>query len=409
MATSEVVQDTAGSTAPKLTLLPLTALVVGSMIGGGVFNLPSDISGGASPGAVLIGWLITGVGMLMLAFVYQRLAVRKPALNAGPYAYAKAGFGDFVGFNSAWGYWLSAFLGNVAYAVAIFSALSYFFPAFGGGNNLASIVGASICLWLVHALVLNGISQAAFINVITTIAKLVPIVLFALIAVIAFNWDKFTFDFWGAGGATGEGGLGSIMDQVKSTMLVTLWVFIGIEGASVYSGRALKRTDVGTATVLGFLGALGLYILVSMLATGVLSQSELAGLKVPSMAGVFEIPGRTLGCGPDQYRPHCLGRWRVPVLDIAVCRNTLHLWARRNLSEVVRGGKCQGFAGQRALGDEYPDPAVSGSELLLAERLPVLLLHRFRGDPAALCLLRRLCVEACPERRGLPPRGEPAP
>ncbi len=288
MATSEVVQDTAGSTAPKLTLLPLTALVVGSMIGGGVFNLPSDISGGASPGAVLIGWLITGVGMLMLAFVYQRLAVRKPALNAGPYAYAKAGFGDFVGFNSAWGYWLSAFLGNVAYAVAIFSALSYFFPAFGGGNNLASIVGASICLWLVHALVLNGISQAAFINVITTIAKLVPIVLFALIAVIAFNWDKFTFDFWGAGGATGEGGLGSIMDQVKSTMLVTLWVFIGIEGASVYSGRALKRTDVGTATVLGFLGALGLYILVSMLATGVLSQSELAGLKVPSMAGVFE-------------------------------------------------------------------------------------------------------------------------
>lgn len=288
MATSDATQEAAGPVTPKLTLLPLTALVVGSMIGGGVFNLPSDISGGASPGAILIGWVITGIGMLMLAFVYQRLAMRKPALNAGPYAYAKAGFGDFVGFNSAWGYWLSAFLGNVAYAVAIFSALSYFFPVFGGGNNLASIIGASICLWLVHALVLNGISQAAFINVITTIAKLAPIVLFALIAAIAFKWDKFTFDFWGAGGATGEGGLGSIMDQVKSTMLVTLWVFIGIEGASVYSARALKRADVGKATVLGFLGALGLYILVSMLATGVLTQSELTGLKVPSMAGVFE-------------------------------------------------------------------------------------------------------------------------
>jgi arginine:ornithine antiporter/lysine permease len=279
----------AAATTHKLTLLPLIALVVGSMIGGGVFNLPSDMSRGASPGAILIGWIITGIGMLMLAFVYQRLAVRKPELNAGPYAYAKAGFGPFVGFNSAWGYWLSAFLGNVAYAVAIFSALSYFFPVFGGGNNLPSIIGASICLWLVHTLVLSGIKQAAFINVVTTCAKLVPLVLFVLIAIVAFNWDKFTFDFWGNGtGAEGSTGLGSIAAQVKSTMLVTLWVFIGIEGASVYSARAARRSDVGRATVIGFAGALGIYVLVSLLATGVMTQSELAGLKVPSMAGVME-------------------------------------------------------------------------------------------------------------------------
>jgi arginine:ornithine antiporter/lysine permease len=273
---------------PKLTLLPLTALVVGSMIGGGVFNLPSDMSRASSPGAILIGWAVTGVGMLMLAFVYQGLATRKPDLNAGPYAYAKAGFGSFVGFNSAWGYWLSAFLGNVAYAVAIFSALSYFFPFFGDGNNLPSIIGASICLWLIHALVLNGIKQAAFVNVITTIAKLVPIFLFVLVAIVAFNWDKFTLDFWGQGDAQGQGGLGSVFDQVSSTMLVTLWVFIGIEGASVYSARAARRSDIGRATVLGFVGALGIYVLVSLLATGILSQPELAGLKVPSMAGVFE-------------------------------------------------------------------------------------------------------------------------
>jgi len=226
--------------------------------------------------------------MLMLAFVYQSLAVRKPELNAGPYAYAKAGFGSFVGFNSAWGYWLSAFLGNVAYAVAIFSALSYFFPAFGDGNNLPSIIGASLCLWLIYALVMKGIKEAAFVNVITTIAKLVPIFLFILIAIIAFNWDKFTFNFWGQGNAEGTGGLGSILHQVKSTMLVTLWVFIGIEGASVYSARAASRSDVGRATLIGFAGALGIYVLVSLLSTGVSSQSELAGLKVPSMAGVLE-------------------------------------------------------------------------------------------------------------------------
>src|SRR6185436_12252938 len=263
----------------KLTLAPLIALVVGSMIGGGVFNLPSDMSKGASPGAIIIGWIVTGIGMLTLAFVYQSLAVRKPNLDAGPYAYAKAGFGNFVGFNSAWGYWLSAFLGNVAYAVAIFSALSYFFPVFGDGNNLPSILGASVCLWLIHALVLKGIKQAAFVNVVTTIAKLVPIFLFILIAIIAFNWEKFTLNFWGQGDAQEGGNLGSIIHQVKSTMLVTLWVFIGIEGASVYSARAARRSDVGRATVIGFLGALGLYVLISMLATGILSQPELGALK----------------------------------------------------------------------------------------------------------------------------------
>jgi arginine:ornithine antiporter/lysine permease len=143
------------------------------MIGGGVFNLPKDMSSGAGSGAIILGWVVTGIGMLMLAFVYQNLAVRKPQLNAGPYAYARAGFGDFIGFNSAWGYWISAFLGNVAYAVAIFSALSYFVPAFGSGNNVISVIGASICLWLVHTLVLKGVQGAALINVVTTIAKLV--------------------------------------------------------------------------------------------------------------------------------------------------------------------------------------------------------------------------------------------
>jgi len=269
----------------KLTLFPLIALVLGSMIGGGVFNLPSDMSRAASPGAVIIGWIITGIGMLMLAKVYQSLANRRPDLDAGPYAYAKAGFGSFIGFNSAWGYWLSAFLGNVAYAVAIFSALSFFFPVFGDGSNLPSIIGASICLWLIHTLVLYGIKQASFVNIVTTIAKLVPLMLFILIAIIAFHWDKFTFNFWGRGE---EATLGSITHQIKSTMLVTLWVFIGIEGASVYSARAANRKDVGRATVIGFLGALGIYVLVSLLSTGLMSQPELAGLKVPSMAGVFE-------------------------------------------------------------------------------------------------------------------------
>ncbi|ATN37328.1 arginine-ornithine antiporter (plasmid) [Rhizobium sp. ACO-34A] len=277
---------TTAKKAGGLGLLPLVALVVGSMIGGGVFSLPQNMAKGASPGAVVIGWLITGVGMLALAFVYQGLSTRKPALDAGPYAYARAGFGDFVGFNSAWGYWLSAWIGNVSYVVLIFGALSYFYPAFGAeGNTVQAIVGASIVLWSTHALILVGIREAAILNVITTIAKLVPIALFIVLAVFAFNLPKFEIDLWGA--ATPD--LGSVMAQVKSTMLVTLWVFIGIEGASVVSGRAANRSDIGRATIIGFALALAVYLCVSLLSFGIMTQPELAALPAAaSMASVLE-------------------------------------------------------------------------------------------------------------------------
>ena len=155
----------------KLRLGALVALVVGSMVGGGIFSLPQNVAASASAGATLIGWLITGVGMLMLAFVFQTLANRKPKLDGGVYAYAKAGFGDYMGFSSAWGYWISAWIGNVSYMVLLFSTLGYFFPVFGEGNTPVSIICASVLLWLLHFLVLRGIKEAAFINTITTIAQ----------------------------------------------------------------------------------------------------------------------------------------------------------------------------------------------------------------------------------------------
>jgi arginine:ornithine antiporter/lysine permease len=284
------VQSARESSSARLGLIPLVALVVGSMIGGGVFSLPQNMAKGASPGAVLIGWLIAGIGMLALAFVYQGLSTRKPALDAGPYAYARAGFGDFIGFNSAWGYWLSAWIGNVSYAVLIFGALSYFVPAFGSeGNTWQAILGASICLWLVHALILMGIRQAALVNVVTTIAKLAPIFIFIVVVLVAFNLPTFNLDFWG----TGVPALGDVMTQVKSTMLVTLWVFIGIEGASVVSARAEHRADIGKATILGFATALCVYLLISLLSFGVMSQPELAAL--PSSASMANVLEKAVG------------------------------------------------------------------------------------------------------------------
>ncbi len=266
----------------RLPLTLLVALVVGSILGSGIFGLPQNMAAGAGTGAIIIGWLVTGTGMLALALVYQSLSMRKPDLNNGVYAYAQAAAGEYVGFNAAWGYWVSAWIGNVGYLVAAFGALGYFFPAFGDGNTTVAIAGASAVLWVVHLLVLRGIRGAAVLNAVATVAKVVPLLLFIAFVALAFQAPTFAFDFWGTPK------LGSMLDQVRSTMLVTVWVFIGIEGASVYSARARRREDVGRATVIGFVITLLLLMGVSLLSLGVLQQPQLAQLKNPSMAGVLE-------------------------------------------------------------------------------------------------------------------------
>ncbi|KMY37247.1 arginine-ornithine antiporter [Pseudomonas putida] len=283
----------------KLKLGALVALVVGSMIGGGIFSLPQNMAASAGVGAVLIGWAITAVGMLTLAFVFQTLANRKPDLDGGVYAYAKAGFGDYMGFSSAWGYWISAWLGNVGYFVLLFSTLGYFFPIFGEGNTPAAIIGASILLWAVHFLVLRGIKEAAFINLVTTVAKVVPLLIFVVIAAFAFRADIFTRDIWGLSNPQ----FGSVMNQVRNMMLVTVWVFIGIEGASIFSARAEKRTDVGKATVIGFVTVLLFLVLVNVLSLGIMTQPELAKLQNPSMAAVLE---------------HVVGHWGAVLISVGL-------------------------------------------------------------------------------------------
>lgn len=278
----------AGTSRPGLGLAALTAIVVGSMIGSGIFALPSQMAGSAAAGPLLIGWLVTGVGMLMLAFVFQSLAQRKPDVDGGVYGYARAGFGNYIGFSAAWGYWVSAWVGNVAYLVLLFSTLGYFFPTFEGGSTVSAIIGASILLWVIHALVLRGVHSAALANTIVTIAKVVPILTFIAIAAVGFSAGLFTADFWGQNTQIDGVGLGTTFDQVTNMMLVTVWVFIGIEGAAVYSQRAARRKDVGRATILGFAGVLVLLLAVNLLSYGLMAQADIAGLSDPSMAGVLE-------------------------------------------------------------------------------------------------------------------------
>ncbi|QKN41645.1 amino acid permease [Escherichia coli] len=270
----------------KLGLSALTALVLSSMLGAGVFSLPQNMAAVASPAALLIGWGITGAGILLLAFAMLILTRIRPELDGGIFTYAREGFGELIGFCSAWGYWLCAVIANVSYLVIVFSALSFFTDTpelrlFGDGNTWQSIVGASALLWIVHFLILRGVQTAASINLVATLAKLLPLGLFVVLAMMMFKLDTFKLDFTGL--ALGV----PVWEQVKNTMLITLWVFIGVEGAVVVSARARNKRDVGKATLLAVLSALGVYLLVTLLSLGVVARPELAEIRNPSMAGLM--------------------------------------------------------------------------------------------------------------------------
>jgi arginine:ornithine antiporter / lysine permease len=268
----------------KLSRSALVALVVGSMVGSGIFALPAAFGRATGGFGALIAWAIAGAGMLTLAFVFQTLSRRKPDLDSGIYAYAKAGFGDYPGFASAVGYWIGCCLADTACLILIKATLGQFFPVFGDGTTLVAIISASALLWGVHVLVLRGIKQAAALNTIATHAKVVPIFVFIVVVIFAFRADVFAENFWGSQAP----GFAGLSPQVRGTMLLTVFVFVGIEGASVYSRYATDRNDVGIATVLGFLGVLTLLVLVTVLSYGVLPRKELAGLATPSMAGVMQ-------------------------------------------------------------------------------------------------------------------------
>lgn len=256
------------------------------MVGAGVFSLPQNMAEVASPLALMIGWSITGIGILFLAISLLLLSRIRPDLDGGIYTYAKEGFGELVGFCSAWGYWLCAVIANVSYLVIVFAVLSFFTDhsgnvVFGDGNTWQSLIGESILLWIIHWLVLRGTQTAAGINKLATLAKLIPLSLFIILAIFAFKIDIFKFDFSGA-----EMGM-PIWQQVKNTMLITLWVFIGIEGAVVVSARAQRRKDVGLATLLAVILALSIYILVTFLSLGIVPRAELAAMKNPSIASLM--------------------------------------------------------------------------------------------------------------------------
>ncbi|WP_303203016.1 basic amino acid/polyamine antiporter [Raoultibacter timonensis] len=281
-----------------LGIFRLVTTVITLIVGGGVFTLAGDqAAGGASAAAVLTAWGISAVGVLCLVMTFFALSRVKPKLKGGIYSYANAGFGDFLGFNSAWGYWISALLCTVSFSALLFGALSYFFPIFGGGTNLPSIIGASILIWFYVFLVSRGIKEATGVNAVITISKFVPI--FVAITAIVFL-QKFDPAIFMENFTTGAVPGMPFFDQVSSTMMVTIWVFVGIEGAVAISGRAKKERDVGKATIIAFVCVLSIYLMVSVLSMGVMPMSELAQLENPALAGVME---------------HAVGQWGAILIN----------------------------------------------------------------------------------------------
>ena len=254
-------------------LFGLIGMVVSSCIGSGAFAITGQLSQVASPGAALIAWLIVGVGFLALALSLNNLGARRPDLP-GIFSYAQEGFGPFAGFISGWGYWLSAWLGNVAFATMMMSTLGYFFPAFLPGNTVPCIAIASVVMWLLTYFVIRGVESASVLNAVVMVCKVASLAVFIIFSVFMFNAGVFTADFWGtvynnavAAGSAGADAvaLGDVPQQIINCLIIMMWVFVGVEGASVMSSRAARKSDVGKATVIGLACLLAIYIGCSVL------------------------------------------------------------------------------------------------------------------------------------------------
>jgi arginine:ornithine antiporter/lysine permease len=286
----------------KLGFYALISLVMGSMIGEGIFSLPQNMARSASGAGIMLGWAITFTGMLCLAFVFQMLSKYRPKIQTGIQGYAQGLFGNYVGSQAVWGYWLSAMLGNVSYLLALNAAFAHFdvfaFLTSENGEHMSwyGLAFCSFIMWFFYMLILRGVQKATLLNTLFTVAKIIPITVFIFVAMYFFSVDTFVFNF-------SRPELGSLFEQTKSTMLATVWCFIGIEGATVYATKAESQKDVGKATVVGFLMTLVLLMLVSMLPLGSIAQEEIATMATPSMSSIFK---------------YLVGSWGMVFINIAI-------------------------------------------------------------------------------------------
>jgi APA family basic amino acid/polyamine antiporter len=248
----------------KIGLWAATSLVVGNMIGAGIFMMPATL---AAYGCIsLIGWLFASLGSLCMAFVFSRLSKMLPGISGGPYTYARSAFGDCIGFLIAWGYWISVWCTNAAIAVSLVSALSTFVPALNGNAFISVITGLS-AIWFLTWINSKGIVTTGAVQLITTLLKIVPLLAIAFVGLFFIRKENFLpFNLSGQ----------STFSAVSSTAAMTIFAFLGIECATIPAAQVKHpEKNIPRATILGTVVTTLIYILSTISVLGVVAAKDL--------------------------------------------------------------------------------------------------------------------------------------
>jgi APA family basic amino acid/polyamine antiporter len=256
-------------TTKKLGLGMLTALVVGNMIGSGVFMLPASLAGFGS--ISLLGWGFSALGAIFLALVFARLSQAMPK-TGGPYAFCREAFGDFVGFQTAYSYWIYAWVGNAAITVGFVGYLAFFFPSLTTHPGLALAVMLGT-VWFLTIVNILSIFSAGIVQVLLTVIKVLPLLLVGVVGLFFIDINNFT-PFNMSGQSDGA--------AIMGAATLTLWAFIGMESATIPAGHVENPAkNIPRATILGVLIAAAIYLLGSFSIMGVMSNSELVHSTAP--------------------------------------------------------------------------------------------------------------------------------
>ncbi|MER7540177.1 amino acid permease [Streptomyces sp. NPDC097704] len=263
--------------------LPIaTALVMGNIIGGGIFLLPASVAPYGTVSLVAFGVLT--LGAIALALVFGRLARRLPQ-TGGPYVYARAAFGDFAGFLAAWSYWITAWVSNAALAVAAVGYLDVIVPVHA--SKPATIAAALAFQWLPALANLAGTRYVGAVQIVATVLKFVPLILVAVGGLFFFDSANLG-PFHPAEGST--------LGAVSASAAILLFSYLGVESAAVSAGEVRDpRRNVGRATVLGTLGAAAVYLLGTLAVFGTVPHDRLVTSTAPFSAATNAMVGGSWG------------------------------------------------------------------------------------------------------------------
>jgi APA family basic amino acid/polyamine antiporter len=285
-----------------------TALVIGSVIGTGVFAVPSAL---AAFGPIsLVAFVLVTVGALALALTFGALSKRVPG-SGGPYVYARDAFGDFGGFLNAWSYWITAWAGNAAIVVAWVGYVEVFWNS--GHAKLWSIVIALFGLWIPALINLSGVRNMAITQIVTTVLKFVPLLFMATVGLLFVKAHNF-----GSFNASGTSAAGA----VSAAAAIALFSYLGIETASVAAGRVRNpKRNVARATVLGTIGCAVVYILGTLTVFGTVSNAALQKSTAPftdSANAIFggQWAGKAVAIAAIVSGIGCLIGWTLIVAEM---------------------------------------------------------------------------------------------